>query len=604
MATGQRRAYFVHFWSFVKPYRRPLRTVYLLYFLNSLLNLIPAFSIRFFIDAVIAGTNVTFLGFTIPAVGEHLPTQHKITVSLLFLAAMIALIITANTIGVLMWRLGTRSVEKVLFDIKITIHNHINKLSLGYFSNERVGDIMTKAVGDVDNLNQLLKNSFVLVYQLIQIVLAPIMMAALSPLLFAVVLIPVPLIYLAFRNIKIKLKPMYREARETASTINSQIQEAITGIREVKAFNMEDSAREAYSSTNWHNYDIQNRIMRIFSFNHQLQYGSKDLGMVLIAVGGGVFFFLGVGNITVGVIASFLALSGFLFNPISSFLGFYDTIQRGLVSLERIIDFLNLEPDVKDAPQAVTLAHNQARGGVAYSQVCFSYQEGHPVLSNISFSVEPGTRVAIVGPSGSGKSTLLSLLLRFYDVDQGTITLDGTDVRALTQRSLRANMGIVFQETFLFFGTLRDNFRYVNPERSEEEIVAACRAANIWQTITELPDGLDTMVGERGVKLSGGQKQRIAIARVFLKDPAVVILDEATSAVDTVTEQLIQESIEAMLKGRTAFIIAHRLSTIRNCDRILVLDNATIAEQGTHQELLALNGVYARLNRMNERQTQ
>lgn len=600
MPEKKKNSHFLHFWQFVKPYHRPLRTVYILHFFNSLLNLIPAFSIRFFIDAYMNGQDVSVFGFTIPGVPHNMAMHQKTGIALTFLAAMIGIIFVANVIGVQMWRLGTRSVEKVLFDIKITIHNHINKLSLGYFNNERVGDIMTKAVGDVQNLSQLLKNSFILVYQVIQIFLAPFLMIAQSPLLFAVVLIPIPLIYLAFHNIKVKLKPLYREARENASEINSQIQEAISGIKEVKAFNMEDSAHQAYSATNWRAYDIQNRIMRVFSFNHQLQYGSKDLGLVLIAVGGGIFLYMGVGGITVGIVASFMALSGYLFDPISSFLGYYDTIQRGMVSLERIMEFLNLGPDVKDSPDALALEHATVKGAISYSHVNFGYKEGHRVLEDVTFDVAPGKKVAVVGPSGSGKSTLLSLLLRFYDIENGLITIDGTDIRRYTQTSLRANMGIVFQETFLFFGSLRDNFRYVNPLRTEEEIIQACQNADIWDTIKELPDGLDTMVGERGVKLSGGQKQRVAIARVFLKDPAVVILDEATSAVDTITENQIQESIDKMLAGRTAFIIAHRLSTIKNCDTILVLDNKSIAESGTHDELLAHNGVYANLHRMNE----
>jgi ABC-type multidrug transport system fused ATPase/permease subunit len=598
-AAGGRGHYLKQFWQFVKPYKRPLRVVYVLYLSNSLLNLLPAFSVRFYIDLMIAEKNFSLLGHTFHAIRAETPTSHRLAISLLFLGIMIAIIVAANTIGVFMWRLGTKSTEKVLLDIKSKIHNHINKLSLSYFHDERVGTIMTKAVGDVESISQMLKNSFVLVYQALQIVMAPFLMIALSPMLFLVVMAPVPLIVFAFRNIKIKLKPMYQERRQNMSLINSQMQEAITGVREVKAFNMEDTSQKAYTDINWRFYDLQNRIMRVFSFNHQLQYGAKDLATVLIAVCGGIFIILGIGDITVGVIAAFMGLAGYFFNPISAFLGFYDTMQRGLVSLERIIDFLNVEPDVKDKRDARILDRKSVQGAISYQGVGFSYIPGSPVLKDISFSVNPGEKVAIVGPSGSGKSTLLSLLLRFYDVDRGSICIDGVNIRDCTQGSVRANVGIVFQETFLFYGSLYDNLLYVNPANDRNAIVQACKAANIHDTIMELPDGYDTRVGERGVKLSGGQRQRVAIARVFLKDPAIVILDEATSAVDTVTESIIQESIDRMLHGRTAFIIAHRLSTIKNCDTIIALDNGSIAEKGTHTELLSRKKLYYELYQNN-----
>jgi len=596
----KKKKYLHHFWKFVKPYKKPLRTVYLLYFINSVLNLVPAFSVRFYIDVILMGQDSSFLGFTFNGVPESTPVQQKVVLSLVFLAAIVVLIIVANTIGVIMWRLGTKSTERVLFDIKIQIHNHINKLSLGYFNNERVGTIMTKAVGDVESLSALLRNSFILVYQVVQVILAPFLMLTLSPALFLVVLIPMPLIIIAFRNIKFKLKPMYRQQRENTSLINSQIQETVSGIKEVKAFNLEETAHKTYSDINWKFYDTQNAIMKVFSFNHQLQYGSKDLGIVLIAVCGGIFFFLGVGNITPGVIASFIALTGFIFNPVQSFLGFYDIIQRGMVSMERIIDFLNVDHDVKDEEGAIPLERDRVVGAVAFRDVSFSYVPGTPILEHVSCQVAAGDKVAVVGPSGSGKSTLLSLLLRFYDVNSGVVEIDGKPINTFTQQSVRENIGIVFQETFLFYGSLRDNFTYVKPDCTEQQMIDACKAANIYDAIQELPHGFDTVVGERGVKLSGGQKQRIAIARVFLKDPAIVILDEATSAVDTVTESLIQSSIDKMLTGRTAFIIAHRLSTIKNCDTIIVLDDKKVAEIGTHVELIEKKGLYFQLHQKNE----
>ena len=586
-----RAYYFKAFWSFVKPYKQPLRIVYILYFLNSALNLAPPLSIRYYIDLMFNNKAVSLLGFTIPGYTQR-PLADKLVFSAVFLAGMIVIVVLANLVGVLMWRSGTKNVEHMVFDIKVRIHDHINKLSLGYFNSERIGTIMTKAVGDVSNMSLLLRSSFNLVYALVQFLLAPVLMLMLSPLLCVIAFIPVPVIAYAFHAIRTKLKPMYRTQRENESLINSQIQEVVSGIREIKAFNMEDRSSEQYRDINWRYYKVQNRIMKIFSLNHQLQYGAKDVGVMLIAVLGGVLMFYGIGGVTVGKITAFMILSGYFYNPISQFLGFYDVVQRGMVSLERIIDFLGELPDVQDRKHALTLNPRTIKGQVSFQQVSFGYEPGASVLEDISLDATAGERIAIVGPSGSGKSTLLSLLPRFYDVGSGSIRIDGRDIRDFTQDSLRMGIGIVFQDTFLFYGSIRDNLLFANPEKTENDMFEACKAANIHDAILKLPQRYQTTVGERGVKLSGGQKQRLAIARVFIKDPPIVILDEATSAVDTASERLVQQGIERMLHGRTAFIIAHRLSTIKNCSRIIVLNNKRIAEMGTHAELIEKRGIY------------
>ncbi|NLF39804.1 ABC transporter ATP-binding protein [bacterium] len=594
-----KRHYFRDFWSFAKPYERPLRLVYILYFLNSVLNLVPAMSVRYYIDLMFLGRPVKLFGWSIPSMADH-PMKDKLVFSACFLLGATVIIVVANVIGVAMWRHGTKSVESMVFDIKTTIHHHINKLSLGYFNSERVGTIMTKAVGDVGNVSNLLRSSFNLTYAGVQFILAPVLMITLSPMLFLIVLIPMPLIGYAFYAIRRKLKPMYRTQRDNESIIASQIQEVLSGIREIKAFNMESRSATQYREVNRRYYRMQKQIMRVFSVNHQLQYGSRDFGIVLLAVLGGVCMFHGIGGVTVGKITSAMVLSSYFYNPLSQFLGFYDVVQRGMVSLERILDFLNEVPDVRDQRGAAECDVKRVAGAIAFDHVTFSYEPGNTVLDDVSFDVKPGERIAVVGPSGSGKSTLLSLLLRFYDVDSGTIRLDGRDIREYTQMSLRMAAGIVFQDTFLFYGTIRDNLMFVNPRKTEQDMFEACKAANIHDTILSLPERYETRVGERGVKLSGGQKQRLAIARVFLKDPPIVILDEATSAVDTKTERLIQEGIERMLHSRTAFIIAHRLSTIKTCDRIIVLGNRRIAEMGSHGELLARRGIYHELVESNK----
>ncbi len=591
--------YLRDFWSFLKPYKAPLRTVYILYFLNSILNILPALSLRYYIDLVLAGNSASLLGYKI----QHqtgLPLRNRIWLSLFFLLGMAVLIFVANAIGVVMWRKGTRAVEQVIFDIKMQVHNHINKLSISFFNAERVGNIMAKAVGDVNNLGGMLRSSFPLIYTLVHFLLVPIIMLFISPILFLVALIPTPLIFRAFHVLRKRLKPMYKRQRENESVISSQIQEVLSGIREIKAFNMEDQSAAVYQELNREYYDIANRIMKVFSFNHQLQYGAKDFGLIVIAVAGGIMYMTQTGGVTLGTIASFLLLSNLFYSPLGSFFNFFNTLQSGLVSLERILDFLRVVPDIKDSPHAAALDRKSISGHVLFRNVSFSYVPGRPVLRDINFEVKPGEKLAVVGPTGSGKSTLLSLLLRFYDVNSGSILIDGRDIREFTQSSLRQSIGIVFQETFLFHGTIRENLAFANPDTTEDQMIRACRIANIYNTILEFPDQLDTMVGERGVTLSGGQKQRLSIARVVLRDPAIVILDEATSAVDTVTENILQDAIDKLLQNRTAFIIAHRLSTLKRCHRVLVLSNQEIAEMGTHEELIRNRGLYFELHEKNK----
>ena len=507
--------YFVDFFQFVKPYKRPLVIVYILYLVNSLLNIIPALSVRFYIDTILSGKDSSFLGIPFKAV--PLTVHGKIVASVIFFSAIAVIIVAANLVGVIMWRLSTKSLEKVMFDIKITIHDHINKLSLSYFNSERVGTIMTKAVGDVGNLGNFIRQSFNMTYSIVQFLITPFLMIALSPVLFLAVLIPVPLMVYAFWSIRMKLQPMYKEQREYESLVNSQIQEVITGIREIKAFNMEDRSSEMYRDVNMRTYDIQNRIMKVFSFNHQLQYGAKDLSTILIAVLGGVFMVIGWGGVTIGTITAFIALCGFFYAPISGFLGFFDIMQRGLVSLERILDFLRIVPDVKDRKGAVSFKPGSVKGNVVYDNVGFSYESGPEVLHGISFSAAAGEKIAIVGASGSGKSTLLSLLPRFYDVQSGSITIDGTDIRNVSQSSLRSRIGMVFQESFLFYGSILDNLRYVNQTKSEQEIIDACKAANIYETILEFPEGLDSTVGERGVRVPAGSVSALPSPEYFLR---------------------------------------------------------------------------------------
>jgi ABC-type multidrug transport system fused ATPase/permease subunit len=589
------------FFVYMKPYKVPLRNVYILYFINSFMNLIPGLSTRYIVDLIIApeaaragGKEVTLFGFALPDTRPYVETPgEKVFWLLASLLAVTAVIVLANTVGVFMWRMGTRVTQRLLLDIKAHIVHHLHKLSMSYFHREQTGSIMTRAVNDVMQMQQMLQQSFSLSYGMLHLIVAPIFMISLSPVLFLFCLLPLPVIVYTLRRIRSRLRPLYRQQRERQAEVSAAMQEQISGIREIKAFGQEDQAKEDISRVNVAYMQSVNDAMRIFSVNHQVMYGTNDFSMVLLVVGGGILIATGVGNVTLGMVLGFLPLMHHFFNPFRQLVGFYDVIQRGLASTERVIEFFDTQPDIEDAPGARWVNIDQGR--VTFENVTFAYEQGQDVLHDVNLDVEPGQTVAIVGSTGSGKSTLVSLIPRFYEPRNGRILIDGHPLDEVKMDCLRNAIGIVFQETFLFYGTIAQNIAFSRPSASPEEIVQAARLANIHDFIMSLPDKYEARIGERGVTLSGGQRQRLAIARMILKDPRVIILDEATSALDTTTERLIQESMDRLMAGRTSFVIAHRLSTIRAADRIVVMENGQILETGPHDELIHNGGRYAEL---------
>ncbi len=477
-----------------------------------------------------------------------------------------------------------RDMRKQLFD-------HYEKLSFSYYDQNNSGQMMSKLVSDLFDISEFAhhgpENLFI---SLIKIVGSFIFLFLINwllalPLLALVVL----MIFFSYHQNR-RMRATFMDNRRKIGDINSRLQDTLSGIRVVQSFANEDIEREKFRESNENflvSKDANYRCMGSFMSGNLFFQGMMYL--VTLVFGG---WLIAHGKMEAADLAMYALYIGIFISPIQILVELTEMMQKGLSGFRRFLEVVETDPEIVNAPDAVELTN--VKGDVEYQNVSFHYSDDDaPVLSNVSFKIPAGKSIALVGPSGSGKTTICSLLPRFYDVTGGTIYIDGKDVRKLTLESLRNQIGIVQQDVYLFCGTIRENIAYGKPSATMEEIVEAAKKANIHDFIESLPDGYDSFVGERGTRLSGGQKQRISIARVFLKNPPVLILDEATSALDNESERWIQKSLEELAANRTTITIAHRLSTIRNSDEILVVANNQIAERGKHEELLALGGIYA-----------
>ncbi|WP_321992517.1 ABC transporter ATP-binding protein [Marispirochaeta aestuarii] len=478
-------------------------------------------------------------------------------------------------------------------DMRKDIFRHVQKLSFTWFDNTKTGHIMSRISNDLNMIAEVAHHAPEdLLISLVVLIGAYLFMFSFSWPLALISLIPFPFMLIWGIIFGGRMRSGFRKVRKEIAEINSTVENSVQGIREVKAFANEELEEEKFHTSNTtFRYAKENAYTAMAGF-HSVIHFLRD-SYYLVVVGGGVLLIFH-GLIEVYDLLSFVLFVGIILPPIDRLINFNEQLQQGTAAFERFVEIMEIEPDIADRPGSKTLAEHSRE--IRFRDVHFSYAGSpEPVLKGINLTVPFGSKVALVGESGAGKSTLVSLIPRFYEVSQGEISIDGMDVKNLTQKSLREQTGIVQQNVFLFDTSLRENIMYGNPLATEEEMVRAASWANILDFIQSLPEGFDTEVGERGVKLSGGQKQRIAIARVFLKNPPILILDEATSALDTESEALIQNAMFRLAENRTTIIIAHRLSTVRNVDRIYVMKEGRIIEEGAHSELLELKGYYERL---------
>lgn len=557
---------------FIKPYWRRMVAAFFLMVVTSGLGLATPYLVKVAIDEHI--TNGDLAGLD--------------QIALITMGAFIGLYVTSAAQQYILSKTG----QDVLGEMRAALVHQLQELHLGYHDTHIIGVTLSRVFSDVGVINDLLSQGLIsIASDILTLVGIIVVMVSMSPVLALLTFSVLPLMIGATTIYARHAKRAYRETRAAVAEVIGDLAEDLAGMRVIQAFAQEDTTQERFDEVNSANRDAHVRAMSLsFTFMPAVRF----LGMLATAV---VLWFGGRAvaqeTMTVGIMTAFLAYVTRFFQPIQELSQLYTMMQSAMAGGERVLQLLDTKPGVPDKPDAPELPLIEGR--VELCDVTFAYREGEPVLRDVNLTIEPGETVALVGPTGAGKTSISNLIARFYDVTEGAVLVDGVDVRDVAQRSLRRQMGIVPQDPFLFSGTIADNIRFGVPNASDEEVKEAARLANADEFIMQTPDGYETQVQEGGVNFSLGQRQLLCIARAVLADPRILIMDEATSSVDTVTEALIQDALERLLAGRTAVVIAHRLSTIRNADIICVIDDGQIVERGSHDDLLAQGGLYREL---------
>ena len=486
-------------------------------------------------------------------------------------------------------------------DMRTDLFTHLQKLSFSYFDKTKTGHIMSKITNDLTMIAEVAHHCPEDIISAILMLIGGLtVMICINPLLTLLTLLPIPFMILWGTKFLPKMKQCFRDVRKEVADINSQVENAIQGVREVKSYTNENFEINRFNDVNNNYRKAQERVFSTMAFFHSgMGFFMHGYTIIFIALGIGMIY---LDKANAAELITFFMYSNQITMPVMQLVGFMERYQQGMAAFERFHEVMMERPEIQDKPDAITALPAPVSGRIVFDQVCFKYndmtEEEANVLDHISLEVAPGETVALVGESGAGKTTLAALIPRFYEAGSGTIRIDDIPITDFAQKLLRSNVGIVQQTPFLFDATIRENILFGRPDATEEELIAAAKAANIYDFIQTLPEGFDSNCGENGVRLSGGQKQRISIARVFLKNPPILIFDEATSALDNESEAYVQESMEKLCQGRTTVIIAHRLSTVKNAKRIFCMKHGKIVEQGSHNELIALNGYYKDLYTM------
>ena len=575
MKTGNMKK----FLSYYKPYKKIFAADMFFACLGAAVTLIIPLIIRYITNDVI-----------------YRPASESLKIILSLTGIMAVLIILEFYCNYFIAYYGHIMGAKMEYNMRNEIFAHYQKLSFSFFDNQKVGQLMSRVTNDLFEISELFHHGPEdIVISIIKLIGSFSILLSINwrLALVAFAIVPVMLVYAFYFNIKMKRAFVKNRAR--IADINAQIEDNLSGIRVVKSFANEEMEMDKFKVGNDRFVESKRESYRYMGLYHSgLGAFTTFISVIVIAVGA---LFITTNLISITDLITFLLYINNFTEPIKKLINFTEQFQNGASGYTRFLEILSINPDITDRPDARELV--KAKGDITFENVYFHYEEhSETVLSNLNLHVNSGQYIALVGTSGVGKSTLCSLIPRFYDVSCGRILIDGEDIRDYTLKSLRNNIGIVQQDVYLFTGSVMDNIRYGNPHATDAEIVAAAQNANAHDFIMNLPEGYDTNIGQRGVKLSGGQKQRLSIARVFLKNPPILIFDEATSALDNESEKVVQESLEKLAKNRTTFVIAHRLSTIRNAEKILVLSENGIAESGSHDELLAKGGIYAELYNM------